>query len=1040
MLAYKYLSPKEGKQDITGIEIARLKTGIGNVPVIATCETKPGRITVFWWSITTAKWESWSREVGDLNMTGMTMREVTYSNWSNRVAIVAAKGNVFVIYNRKFELREGGIAEGLLMDRLEWDEAAKRLILRTIDPIRIPVSSLISDYRRPGYYLWAGFDLQSEKLLIVFQAIKILRAIHPHDYFSQDLPIRNYEFLRRLIEEMGNKPGLYEGLAKLDSAQHMLQAQIAETVELTLLSLKLANLAIDFEAKENWRSLTIDQGGFHFDAYHEEGYLYCLYRTLPYSLEIVDPVSLSAGATSPQVIPIPGDPNNDSIYATLSFKRIEIQGTIAENLIDQESSILGIPGGEHPQIQKINPLIFTYDRIQEGELRIFPPTTSMLGGQIPMRIKPRIKHIQKLVVKRTQTGYFRNKLFSFELQPRNLQPANQDRSVFNETTVRYALLNGFTPIYLIDFIPGEMKKPDEALFLFHSQIYESVEVTRFKLPPATSVTDAERTHYQNLDINHSLILSPYTLHPPADEENPQFEPFNVNGNLADNTLGGALVVDRSMDNLGFLSYSDLGDGGCRVIYDESLPQPDPIPVNPQSKENEMDPTTVTGMGSSDDLPVEIIREDWFPLKLPNYFVGADAAALLTAVIISVFIPEEEREEFLSELMQDPVNNGSIGAGIQPILDSLIGFYWTEFGTQEVRGDTIILTKDKAVTLETALRQFPDLIPPDMSLFDTLWQPYDQIVGRVGQGSTYTAKIGHSKLTLSKYEIEHFLDDHMRRDQVKIKVLDFHDTEARFLSNDKGQGAIDYRFKIRYFCDNIHTEGPFSEILTIKSIETDLLYSRHFTPAILMSEQRCTSSLTVGSLSGFPNVLDPPKELLKDRASALCTKPIGDTRMDIPENGVKIETKITFFNLMFDLMISLLIGAGLAAVATAIYILITNAAIAAASPFGWWLSLILIAAAVFICTVVAPPLIRREIERRIIENLSDPEVKKQIDDMGVMTYAGEGLAEGIARIVCQDPTVNLPIDTDGVIGRNRFRDQFWQTIFVQKNKCKVWVRK
>ena len=126
-----------------------------------------------------------------------------------------------------------------------------------------------------------------------------------------------------------------------------------------------------------------------------------------------------------------------------------------------------------------------------------------------------------------------------------------------------------------------------------------------------------------------------------------------------------------MDNLGFLSYSDLGDGGCRVIYDESLPQPDPIPVNPQSKENEMDPTTVTGMGSSDDLPVEIIREDWFPLKLPNYFVGADAAALLTAVIISVFIPEEEREEFLSELMQDPVNNGSIGAGIQPILDSLI---------------------------------------------------------------------------------------------------------------------------------------------------------------------------------------------------------------------------------------------------------------------------------------------------------------------------------------------------------------------------------
>lgn len=276
MLPHKYVSMEKRKQSLLSIEIARLKTRTGNIPIVATWESKPGRITVFWWSVTNAKWESWSRDVEDLNMIGKTMREATYSNWSNRVAIVAAKGNVFVIYNRKVKLKRGGTAEGLLMDRLEWDESIKKLFLETEDPIRIPVSGVISDFKRPGYYLWAGFDSPSEKLLIVFQAIRPLRAIFPSDHFIQDLPIRDYEFLRRVIEERGAFKGLSEIFLKRDSVPWSFQLQPAETVELTLLSLRISYLTIDFEDPQNWRSLTIDQGGYHFDAFHEDGCLYCL--------------------------------------------------------------------------------------------------------------------------------------------------------------------------------------------------------------------------------------------------------------------------------------------------------------------------------------------------------------------------------------------------------------------------------------------------------------------------------------------------------------------------------------------------------------------------------------------------------------------------------------------------------------------------------------------------------------------------------------------------------------------------------------------
>jgi len=1039
MIADKYPFLANEKQNILGVEIVRLETKRATIPIVATSEAKPGRITVFWWSVENGRWENWSREVEGLRMSGRTMKDAASSEWSNRVAVAAGRGNAFIVYKRKVSLDKENSEEGLLMDRLEWDENSSTLLPKTEVPIKIPVGGLIPRFRRTGYYLWAGFDQRSNKLLILFQSITRLVHTGPRDRwaFHFDIPIHDYEYFNKTLKGYLERDvsKRIKSMIKNGILPRISNREIPEKTDLTLFSAQLNNLTIDFSNPNSWHCLGVDEGGYHFDALSEGGNLYCVYRKVPYALEIVDPERLSTEISEPQEITIPGDPNNDAIYAPLYTKKIVLPTDRPENLIDDESSISDIPGGEHPQIQKANPLVITCDRVKDGYMRVTPSTTGCGGIETPIQLTPQIRSFQKLYIRETRTEpqWIRNKLLEFKMQPRNLHPRNQNRYIFSSTTARYALLNGFTPIYMVDFVEGEPKEPDEASFLCHSQVCQSVAVRKYLLFPSDSVANAQLTHFQNIDINHRLI--PSSLTPDADEENSQFEPFVVNSNTADNTLGGAFVVDRSMGRLGFYSYTDMGDGGCRVIYDEQLPPPDPIAVD--SGRKTMDPTTVTGPHVGEDKSVIIEKDGWFPVKLPGYHVGVDANAVLASLVLLFFLEEEERDELLDRLKRDPVSPGSIGAGIQPILDSLVSIYKLLY-PDEIQTDTIVINEDKAIYIEEQLAAFPNFLPSDMSLFDTLWRPYQQIVDKINdEDSVYTTIISHSVITLSKYQIEYFLE-YPERDRVEIKILDFHDTEARFLAEDFGQGSIDYRFKIKYFCDEIQTRGPFSDLLTIESVETNLYYGRRFTPGILMSEQRPTSSLTVGSFAGSPNTLDPPKELLAEQASALCMNPVGNTQLVVPEDGVKVKTKITFSNLMFDLMISLLIGVGLAAIAAAVVALIAEAGVAAATPFGWWLALILIGIAIFLCTVVAPPLIRGKIEREIKSRLNDPDMKEDIDEMGLMTYAGEGLAEGLAQIIYEMEDIQL--DEEGVRGRNRFRDQFWQMIFVQANKCIIQIRK
>ena len=82
--------------------------------------------------------------------------------------------------------------------------------------------------------------------------------------------------------------------------------------------------------------------------------------------------------------------------------------------------------------------------------------------------------------------------------------------------------------------------------------------------------------------------------------------------------------------------------------------------------------------------------------------------------------------------------------------------------------------------------------------------------------------------------------------------------------------------------------------------------------------------------------------------------------------------------------------------------------------------------------------RKAIKNLIRQQLGSEKTQEYFHKLRLMTYAGEGLAEAIAMAVLRK--AGLPTNESGIIGRNRFKDQFWQKIFVTQDRCSVLIRK
>ena len=579
MLPSKHLPPQGNfeKPDAISIEIARLKTPAGySIPIVALTHTD--HICLYWWDY--SRWLFRTREhstydhleywgASNALLSDRLFNPLIVAPWSHRVGLAAGDQHVFLIYKRKARLANGYEEIRLFLDVFKWDENLTERHLKPLTQYPVEIPPEAGTFSGPGYYMWAGFyeDTQTKQLLILTQATP--------------------------------KGGTGQKLILLTTGAYADPEALADG--------------------SNWHApVVLDDGGFDFHAYPEGDKLHLIYRKSVYPLAIPIPEEPFESPSSNINLEIPIDPETHP-YASLTLRTLQLPSGNTIDLLDN------IPGGEHPQIQRLNPLLITVDRITSGS-SINLSITQQLPGRSIISLSPSIRESQKVLLRRHQGSWYLAYLMPIneQVETRN-QSARDDynkeeamHSQFDELVcispdrkaVLYAKPHDQKPIYLTRYIrtPALLAVPPalEADFLHHSAKWHGLLVSRWHFKENAPSTIAQYTGYAIFDMNHEQILPPPPPLPPiepADQENTQFEPFEVkpikapsqDGNpllylgpkRVDNTLGGALIMEPSLSGVKFAAYTDLGDGGTRVIFDDQLPNPNPVfPVDPKKGDPE----------------------------------------------------------------------------------------------------------------------------------------------------------------------------------------------------------------------------------------------------------------------------------------------------------------------------------------------------------------------------------------------------------------------------------------------------------------------
>jgi len=589
-LPYKHLPPHSDrpKSEVLGLEIARLEIPSGySIPVVAT--TLVDRINLFWW---TGEWKSREREHSRFDkltystnsIVGRVFDPLMQAPWSHRVGLAAGNGYVFLVYKRRIHIASGYLKTGLFIEGFLWDENAPGKLKPLSEfPVQIPLEDM--GIGQAGYYLWAGFSEPTNQLLILTQTVPDGSPSAPY---------------------------------------------------LTLLSTSSYAQLQDLRQLGTWNTKRIDVGGFDFDAYLQDTSLHILYRRTGHALQI--PVSFpELGGWNiyynTTESPLPSADVN--AYEPLTFRTL----TLPE--ADTQVIVEGIPGGEHPQIQRIDPLLITADRVEAGSIRIdkwlLPPIFNVKES---IFVKPMVSRSRKVLLRKVDNEWrtsllmtirddmeLRNQSYRVNLGGEYVYNSQFDEliSIPDMTTnvLHWMKPYGQLPVHMTRYGRVPREKAIEIDLLHHDASYDGLIVSRWRFSENEAVSEANGDYFVSFDINHDQIPPSGSLVPPGIDENSQFSPFEVRsaaaytrpdlnlileGKTVDNTMGGSLVAERG-DGVKFAAYTDLGDGGARVIFDDSLPVPDP--KYPTGQKEEMDPASVEGPRSSSDEWIDLLQTgDW----------------------------------------------------------------------------------------------------------------------------------------------------------------------------------------------------------------------------------------------------------------------------------------------------------------------------------------------------------------------------------------------------------------------------------------------
>lgn len=750
--AHKHLHLSNRKQEVLGVEVARLEATDSNgqpvesVPLVATVEAD--RITVFWWNSQANRWSSIERTHQPTTLLWDKPSDVLGSAWSSRAALVGGTNRAVLLYKRKLSATD---TAKLYIDTLEWNAAGGLGFVGA--PTAIPVSDL--GYERTGFWLWAGHE--GPNLLVLTQGVKVettYRIVpgsggHRFNPWYPGLPMsyafsplardprfalllrdpvmrdtlaipavthffedpRVGEILRdvRIVPPDPHGPGIPSPEFDLPGKPWPIFPDLGNDPQLVpvqtekpRLLLLRADFSADFGNAVVWKPLDIDEGGFDFDATLSNGRVACVYRRRPHAFEATATVVVNEDLVGTQTIPLAADGVDDPRYGQLSYREV----SAAELWIDPATSFDNLPGGEHPQVQGLDPIVVTFDRVSNGEVEILPADPS---EGLPVRARSNIRHFEKLLLQRLPTQAWQlRRLYNYpSWLPRSLSGHTQlaatappELTELSGSIVRYTCMLPYQPVYLLRFVLVADDKQG-AVDILHHRFADVgppdgfLAVTRYQLTPASAtevslgILDINLIPLENSNGTDELF--------PRAQENRQFEPMFRSERKVDVTIGGCLVLhpDRAHP---FYAYTDLGDGGCRAIVDGIL-TPAELPATPGKEV--FGPSSMVAPGLAAEEFRDVEAGAWYSdTELPPYEVEVD--------------PD-------GRYMTNGGDPGSLASGLHVVIDTLL------FALRSLNlvgnENPVTIAEEQTQTLQIFLEDISEPEEPDVVIMDPEAGPY-----------------------------------------------------------------------------------------------------------------------------------------------------------------------------------------------------------------------------------------------------------------------------------------------------------------------------
>ncbi len=377
-----------------------------------------------------------------------------------------------------------------------------------------------------------------------------------------------------------------------------------------------------------------------------------------------------------QRLEITSGPESDAFYLPLTLARVDLDTmTVTDETL---------PGGQHPQIQSLDPLIITSDR-ERSTTAEFDILFPLPPRQPRVLWKPTVT--DKVAFIRQADGDARGVILSTPARalPRAFRPFRLVTHIIapDENAIGYASPLDRFPVHLLQI---EAREKGLALDILHHRAFMGLLRTRLTTSIEGGTLAVTDSVFEVWDIGHEQIGPPGQRVPDAEAENRQFRPIGPTqshqSELAtaepvriDNTIGGHLVADVDRQPAGFFAYTDMGDGGLRVVHSERVgPLPEPPPV---ADAKHLLPENVTGPRMPGESWVQLDAEDWVDTEQPGY------AITVFTMTKSLGGAPEVPIDLLREAVLN-VNTGRQAAG-EPQLDMISGLSETDlFAVDEFR--------------------------------------------------------------------------------------------------------------------------------------------------------------------------------------------------------------------------------------------------------------------------------------------------------------------------------------------------------------------